>query len=136
IKIKALMIEYQGRTGGRVSKQEHDRIGRLQRQVGELLKQVDVLLAELDRLLDVPPSESGHATASTQKRDEVAPLHCLMLHVFSTERIAQLRTAGACCTAGFDQANDRCGSDSAVQSISAAGLLRLNEQSADDRLAK
>jgi hypothetical protein len=38
---------------------------------------------------------------AAQKRDEVAPLHCLMLPVLSTERIAHLATAQGRCAAGF-----------------------------------
>src|SRR5215468_8656454 len=38
---------------------------------------------------------------AAEKRDEVAPLHCLMLPVLSTERIAHLATAQGSCAAGF-----------------------------------
>src|SRR5262249_2785588 len=38
---------------------------------------------------------------AAQKRDEVAPLHCLMLPVLSTERIAHLATAQGRCAAAF-----------------------------------
>jgi hypothetical protein len=38
---------------------------------------------------------------ATEQRDKVAPLHCLKPPVLSTERIAQLGTAGDCCAAAF-----------------------------------
>src|SRR5262249_11691917 len=38
---------------------------------------------------------------AAQKRDEVVPLHCLMLPVLSTERIAHLATAQGRCAAAF-----------------------------------
>ena len=40
-------------------------------------------------------------SCAAQKRDEVAPLHCLMLPVLSTERIAHLATAQGRCAAAF-----------------------------------
>jgi hypothetical protein len=43
---------------------------------------------------------------AAQKRDEVAPLHCLMLPVLSTERIAHLVRHEAAALQDFDPAHD------------------------------
>src|SRR4029077_13479147 len=43
---------------------------------------------------------------AAEQRDEVAPIHCLMPPVLSTERIAHLGTAGDCRAAAFQ--SSRC----------------------------
>ncbi len=42
------------------------------------------------------PAERPSSHRASEQGDELAPLHCLMLPVLSTERIAHLRTAGDC----------------------------------------
>jgi hypothetical protein len=48
-----------------------------------------------------PRRERPHRRRAAKHRDEVAPLHCLMLPVLSTERIAHVGTAGDCRAAAF-----------------------------------
>jgi hypothetical protein len=49
---------------------------------------------------------SGTLMRGLGQRDEVAPFHCSMSPVLSTERIAHVGTVGDCCVAGVQSA--RC----------------------------
>src|SRR5260370_31420914 len=57
--------------------------------------------ADREEHIDFARRERPPCSRAAEQGDELAPVHCPVPPVLPIERIAHLRTAGACCTAGF-----------------------------------